>query len=69
MQETTLEISAELQQALELLRRAYRLPSATAVLELLVSMQIERSVYQMTGLKSGPRLAVDNTETQEKEQP
>ena len=46
---------------LELLRRAYRLPTTTAVLELLISTQIDRSVYEMTGIKPGPKLAIDNT--------
>jgi hypothetical protein len=59
--ETQVEVSAELQHQLELLRRAYRLPSAAAVLELLISTQIDRSVYEMTGIKPGPKLAADNT--------
>ena len=60
-QETTVEVSAELQHMLELLRRAYRLPSTTAVLELLISSQIDQSVFAMTGIRPGPKLAIDNT--------
>lgn len=60
-QESQVEITVELQHQLELLRQAYRLPSTTAVLELLISTQIDRSVYEMTGIKPGPRLVIDNT--------
>lgn len=60
-QESQVEITAELQHQLELLQQAYRLPSTTAVLELLISTQIDRSVYEMTGVKPGPRLVIDNT--------
>lgn len=59
--ESQVEISADLQHKLELLQQAYRLPNTTAVLELLISTQIDRSVFQMTGIKPGPRLAIDNT--------
>ena len=59
--ETQVEVSAEIEHHLELLRQAYRLPTTTAVLELLISTQIDRSVYEMTGIKPGPKLAVDNT--------
>lgn len=55
------DISADLQHKLELLQQAYRLPSTTAVLELLISMQLDRSVFQMTGIRPGPKLAIDNT--------
>ena len=57
-----MDITADLQHKLELLQQAYRLPSTTAVLELLISTQIDRSVYQMTGIKPGPKLAIDNTQ-------
>ena len=60
--ETQVEVSAEMEHHLELLRQAYRLPSTTAVLELLISTQIDRSVYEMTGIKPGPKLAIDNTQ-------
>ncbi len=60
---TTVEISANLQDKLERLRMAFRLPTCTAMLELLISMQIDSSVYQMTGIKPGPKLAIDNTTT------
>lgn len=60
-QETTVEVSADLQHKLERLQRAYRLPSATAVLELLISSQIDQSVFAMTGIRPGPKLAIDNT--------
>lgn len=59
--ETTVEVSAELQHKLERLRQAYRLPSTTAVLELLISSQIDQSVFAMTGIRPGPKLAIDNT--------
>ena len=61
-QQSQVDITADLQHKLELLQQAYRLPSTTAVLELLISTQIDRSVYQMTGIKPGPKLAVDNTQ-------
>lgn len=61
--ECQLEIPADLQHKLGLLQQAYRLPSVAAVLELLISTQIDRSVYEMTGIKPGPRLAIDNTNT------
>ena len=51
-----------LQQLQLVLQQAYRLPSTTAVLELLISTQIDRSVSQMTGIKPGPKLAIDNTQ-------
>lgn len=60
--EHRVEVSAEMQQQLEQLRHAYRLPNTTAVLELLISTQIDRTVYDMTGIKPGPRLAIDNTQ-------
>lgn len=60
-QQSQVDITADLQHKLELLQQAYRLPSTTAVLELLISTQIDRSVYQMTGIKPGPKLAIDNT--------
>ena len=53
--ETQVEVSAEMEHHLELLRQAYRLPTTTAVLELLISTQIDRSVYEMTGIKPGPK--------------
>lgn len=56
-----LDVSPEMEAALEKLRHAYRLPSTTAVLELLISTQINTTVYHMTGMRQGPRLAVDNT--------
>lgn len=59
--DTEVEVSAELQHKLELLQRRMGLPSAAAVLEQLISTQIDRSVYQMTGIRPGPRLAIDNT--------
>lgn len=59
--DTEVEVSADMEARLELLRQAYRLPSTTAVLELLISTQIDRSVYEMTGIKPGPKLAIDNT--------
>ena len=59
--ECPLEITADLQHKLERLQQAYRLPSVGAVLELLISAQIDRSVYGMTGIKPGPKLAIDNT--------
>lgn len=58
-----LEVSPELEADLEKLRHAYRLPSTTAVLELLISTQINTTVHRMTGMRQGPRLAVDNTNT------
>lgn len=61
-QQSQVDITADLQHKLELLQQAYRLPSTTAVLELLISTQIDRSVYQMTGIKPGPKLAIDNTQ-------
>lgn len=61
-QQSQVEITADLQHKLELLQQAYRLPSTTAVLELLISTQIDRSVYEMTGIKPGPKLAIDNTQ-------
>lgn len=61
-QQSQVDITADLQHKLELLQQAYRLPSTTAVLELLISTQIDRSVYEMTGIKPGPKLAVDNTQ-------
>jgi len=60
--DTQVEVSAEMEHHLELLRQAYGLPSTTAVLELLIRTQIDRSVYEMTGIKPGPKLAVDNTQ-------
>ena len=42
--ETQVEVSAAMEHQLERLRRAYRLPTTTAVLELLISTQIDRSV-------------------------
>lgn len=66
-QESQVEISAELQHKLELLQQAYRLPTPAAVLELLISTQIDRSVYEMTGIKPGPKLAIDNTQPQGRE--
>lgn len=62
---TEVEVSADMQHRLELLRNAYRLPSCTAVLELLIGMQIDRSVLEMTGLKPGPKLAISNTTPKE----
>ncbi|WP_156382522.1 hypothetical protein [Acidovorax sp. Leaf160] len=59
--ETQVEVSAEMERRLELLRKHYGLPNTTAVIELLISRQIERSVYEMTGQRPGPRLAIDNT--------
>ncbi|GKS93213.1 hypothetical protein [Acidovorax sp. SUPP2825] len=55
------EVSADLEHRLELLRQHYGLPTTTAVIELLISRQIERSVYEMTGKRPGPKLAIDNT--------
>lgn len=60
--ETQVEASAEMEHHLELLRQAYRLPNTTAVFELLISTQIDRSVYEMTGIKPGPKLVIDNTQ-------
>lgn len=59
--EHQVEISAEMERVLELLRQSMRLPSTTAVLERLISAQLDSSVYEMTGIKPGPRLAIDNT--------
>ena len=59
--ENQVEVSAEIEHRLERLRQAYGLPDTTAALELLISKQLDRSVYQMTGIKPGPRLAIDNT--------
>ncbi|MDP3229354.1 MAG: hypothetical protein Q8N13_15435 [Acidovorax sp.] len=56
-----MQASAELERHLELLRQHYQLHTTTAVIELLISRQIERSVYEMTGKRPGPRLAIDNT--------
>lgn len=56
------EISTELEHALEVLRQVLCLPNTTAVLERLISAQIDRSVYEMTGIRPGPRLAIDNTQ-------
>ena len=66
-QENTVEVSAELQHKLEMLQVAYSLPSTTAVLERLIGTQINRSVYEMTGIKPGPKLAIDNTQPQGRE--
>ena len=66
--ETQVQASAELERRLELLRQHYQLPTTTAVIELLISRQIERSVYEMTGKRPGPRLAIDNTNTNTKEE-
>lgn len=60
--ENQVEVSAELEHRLELLRQAYGLPSTTAVIERLLSAQIDRSVYDMTGIRPGPRLVIDNTQ-------
>lgn len=68
-------VSAELQRKLELLRRAWGLPTTTAVLERLIASQLDCSVYEMTGFRPGPRLVVDNrprppaTETNERTNP
>ncbi len=59
-QEHLVEVSAELERKLEQLRQAWRMPSTTAVIERLISAQLDRSVYGMTGIRPGPRLVVDN---------
>ncbi|RYF02258.1 MAG: hypothetical protein EOO32_00750 [Comamonadaceae bacterium] len=56
------EVSAQLEHRLELLRTHHGLPTTTAVLEMLLSRQMDRSVYEMTGKRPGPRLAIDNTQ-------
>lgn len=56
------DVSADTEHALEALRREMCLPTTTAVLERLISAQIDRSVYEMTGIRPGPRLAIDNTQ-------
>ena len=53
--------SPELEEMLNSIRRRLGLPNNAAVYEWLVAKQIEASVYSMTGIKRGPRLAVDNT--------
>lgn len=63
--ETQVQASAELERHLELLRQHYQLHTTTAVIELLISRQIERSVYEMTGKRPGPRLAIDNTKEEQ----
>ncbi|UYL85435.1 hypothetical protein gp33 [Acidovorax phage Alfacinha1] len=62
--QTLVEVSADLEHRLEQLRQHYGLPTTTAVIELLISRQIERSVYEMTGKRPGPKLAIDNTKEQ-----
>lgn len=59
-QEHLVEVSAELERKLEQLRLAWRMPSTTAVIERLISAQLDRAVYGMTGIRPGPRLVVDN---------
>lgn len=59
--DTQVDVSAPLESRLELLRQHYQLPSTTAVIELLISRQLERVVHGMTGKRPGPRLAIDNT--------
>lgn len=59
--EHEVEVSAELQRMLELLRAAYGLPSEAITLELLIGRQLDNLVFDMTGMKPGPRLAIDNT--------
>lgn len=63
--ERTVEVSAELQERLEALRQAYGMPSTTAVLERLISAAIDNTVYRMTGIRPGPKLAIDNTQAPE----
>lgn len=55
------DVSAQLEHRLELLRRHHGLATTTAALEMLLSRQVDRSVYAMTGKRPGPKLAVDNT--------
>ena len=56
--------SPELEEMLNSLRHSLGLSSNAAVYEWLVAKQIEASVCSMTGIKRGPRLAVDNTRKQ-----
>ena len=60
--EHQVEVSAEMEHQLEQIRQAYALPSTSAALELLISTQLDRSVFEMTGIKPGPKLAIDNTQ-------
>ncbi|MBF5006968.1 hypothetical protein [Diaphorobacter caeni] len=59
--EHEVEISAELQHRLELLRNALGMPDVATVMERLIGRQLDNLVFDMTGMKPGPRLAVDNT--------
>ncbi len=65
-QDICIEVDEDTQQALALLADHWGMATTTAALELLISVELDRSVFNMTGMRPGPKLAIDNT-TQKKD--